>query len=816
MGSAVDRSNLTRELEAFAKAGIGGVEICPIYGAKGDEGRYIDFLSPEWLAMLAHTTREAERLGLGVDVTTGTGWPFGGPMVNAEKASAGLRSVHAKAEGGKLLKMRMPAGTVQSLRAFGENGKIVDLTTDVKSGRLEWTPPAGMWDVCGLVSQSGVQKVKRAAPGGVGNVLDPYSTTALGSYLEVFDKALKDFDGPHPRGWFHDSFEYYAAAWTPDLFERFQQANGYDLRDRLPAFHGLGDRADVVRVRADYRRTLGSMHLEWVRAWSAWAKGRGEITRNQAHGGPGNLLDAYAASNIPETEIFREVEPNQLPMMRLATSAAHGNGTSLVSAEAFTWLQEHFKVTPALLKDAADLLFLSGVNHLFFHGIPYSPEDAGWPGWLFYASTHMGPNGGLWHDLPAFNGYMQRCQSILQHGKPTSDVLIYFPYEDLIHDGRDKVPLFTIHNQHEWLHPTMFHRFAMACQNGGVTYDAASDAMLQRATVEEGSIVLGSNRFAVLVVPGAQHLPAATLKRLKEIRQAGGKVLRYGPSALEGFDTLDDDPLPGLRAIGVRIEEMARDGLQFIRRTHAEGYHYFIVNRSDKPVSKQIPLAVPFAGAVVLDPWNPTAGRAPQIDGNSIQIDLAPKQSIIVRTFTSKRPEAAPLPPAPTGPVTKISGPWRLTFMDADPKLLPPAAMAELKSWTTLEAPAAKEFSGTVRYETSFPWTGALPVHAWLDLGEVAHTARVFLNGKPAGVYWCATQRIDISNLLVAGENQLVIEVTNLAANRIAALERSKVVWKRFHDINFASRDYKGFDASTWPPLDSGLLGPVTVRVAGK
>ena len=63
----------------FAAAGIGGVEITPIYGARGYEARYIDFLSPQWVEMLEHTASEAQRLGLGVDMATGTGWPFGGP-----------------------------------------------------------------------------------------------------------------------------------------------------------------------------------------------------------------------------------------------------------------------------------------------------------------------------------------------------------------------------------------------------------------------------------------------------------------------------------------------------------------------------------------------------------------------------------------------------------------------------------------------------------------------------------------------------------------------------------------------------------------
>src|SRR5687767_5464987 len=85
-GSGVDKASLTRQLEQLAAAGIGGVEITPIYGAKGYEDRYIDFLSPKWMEMLEHAAREASRLGLGVDMATGTGWPFGGPWVDEPHA----------------------------------------------------------------------------------------------------------------------------------------------------------------------------------------------------------------------------------------------------------------------------------------------------------------------------------------------------------------------------------------------------------------------------------------------------------------------------------------------------------------------------------------------------------------------------------------------------------------------------------------------------------------------------------------------------------------------------------------------------------
>src|SRR5262249_8221086 len=143
-GSAVDKPNLTRILEEFKQAGIGGVELCPIYGAKGSETKFIDFLSPQWMAMLAHTTTEAKRLGLGVDMTTGTGWPFGGPGVTDDDASARVVLKSYTLAGGESLPERLPPGKLHCLLAVS-GGTRVELTSKVSDGRLDWAAPPGQW-----------------------------------------------------------------------------------------------------------------------------------------------------------------------------------------------------------------------------------------------------------------------------------------------------------------------------------------------------------------------------------------------------------------------------------------------------------------------------------------------------------------------------------------------------------------------------------------------------------------------------------------------------------------------------------------------
>jgi hypothetical protein len=73
-------------MQQYQAAGLGGLEITPIYGIKGHEDKFIDFLSPKWMEMLQHTLQEAKRFDLGIDLANATGWPFGGPWVTPTDA----------------------------------------------------------------------------------------------------------------------------------------------------------------------------------------------------------------------------------------------------------------------------------------------------------------------------------------------------------------------------------------------------------------------------------------------------------------------------------------------------------------------------------------------------------------------------------------------------------------------------------------------------------------------------------------------------------------------------------------------------------
>jgi hypothetical protein len=849
LGSAVDRADLTRLLETYRKAGLGGVEITPIYGVKGQEARELPYLSPAWLEMLKHVLSEADRLDMGVDMPTGTGWPFGGPQVTDADAEDRRVLETVRLAAGEVYRLPPGQARPQALVAVSEQGRSLSLRDKIDAqGHLEWDPPAGhAWTVYRVTQKWSGRDVKRAAPGGAGKCINPFSRQSLTHYLQRFDAALSGLPPGALRCHFHDSFEY-AADWAPTLFEVFQARRGYDLRDHLPAFAGNADPDEGMRVYTDYRETLSDMLLEnFTETWTAWAHRKGSLSRNQAHGSPGNLLDLYAAADIPETEVFHSIGDPRVT--KFASSAAHVMGKPLASSESCTWQSEHFTETLAQSKRTLDRLLVGGINHIFYHGTAYSPADAAWPGWLFYASTHFEPNNTLWHDFPVLNAYVTRCQSILQAGRPDNDVLLYWPLHDLWQNRRS---VFGLTIEGKWLESEPVGHTAQTLWDRGFAYDYVSDRQLRQAKVEAGRVRMPGGVYQTVLIPPCRYMPLDTLKTLLALADRGATLLFQErlPEDVPGLGDLESRrrafrallsgltwvvvPGSGIRQAHVgkgcllvgpdaaallELAHVRREpivdhpGLMCLRRTHAEGWHYLLVHQGETALDGWIDLGTPARSAVILDPMTGRTGLAKVRRGaggrTQVYLQMQPGESVLLRTFASKQiagPDWRYL--RPVGTPIPLGGTWTVDFTAGGPVLPRPFRTGALASWTEQNDAEAQRFAGTGRYTLTFDAPGGEAEMWMLDLGEVHESAQVRLNGQEVGVQIGPPFRLPLGPLQKTG-NVLEVEVTNLAANRIRDLDRRKVPWKIFHEINFVNIAYRPFDASDWPLYASGLLGPV-------
>ncbi len=813
-GSAVTKRDLTWNLETYHKAGWGNMGVIGIYGVQGEESGSIDIFSPKWFDMFNHAVIEADRLGLNIDLTPSSGWRLGGSHVTPEYAEQSF--------------------TIK-------NGQIAVINrTDM---------------------------VKRAGPGGKGYCINPYSESAVNYHFNWLSDRFNIGKGRYPRAFYYDSFEN-PGNWSPELLQEFKRIRGYGLEDHATELGGKGDPEISKRILSDYRETLSDVLIDRVDQIMTWCDQRGSALRMQAHGAPANLLDMYASASIPETEVFganhfdirgfrrdtmwARPDPHSILVNRFASSAAHVSGKNLVISESFTWLRNHYHTALSHIKAEADLLLLSGINGIYYHGTCYAPRDANYPGWLFYASTQVNYRNSIFRDIPQLNAYLTRCQGILQTGRPLNDVLLYWPVYDQWMSGGEGELRFMVH-QPEWIDSSSCGMAAAWMLDQGYTFDFISDQQLMITSLEGNELVTeGGNTYQTILIPAAMHMTVETFRHLVDLASQGATVLiwRSLPNNVPGWmeykqkekalqqlmaetglnsggivnvgsgQMVVDHNLDFLMQVAeIRREELVDHDLQFIRRKNKDHVSYFITNHSDHPLDTLMTFSIPFVSSVIMDPMTGETGVAhgkPNGTGSTIYLQMESGESRIVRLF-DKVTEGQSWPALkPSGKPVVVKGNWDLAFTEGGPVIPKSITTLALKSWTEFGSPELESFAGSGTYSLQF----TLPekdAESWLlDLGDVRESARVWINQQPAGVLVAHPFRIDITPFIQAGINELTVEVTNLSANRIRDLDRRGVPWKKFEDINIVSHMYEPFDASVWPLQPSGLLGPVQLIPYGK
>lgn len=135
-----------------------------------------------------------------------------------------------------------------------------------------------------------------------------------------------------------------------------------------------------------------------------------------------------------------------------------------------------------------------------FHGTPYSPKEAKWPGWKFYASIDMSPTNNIWQDAPAFFKYITRCQSFLQMGKPDNDFLVYLPVYDMWQEQPGRLLLFSIHDMAK--RAPKFIETVHTISNCGYDMDYISDNFVKSTRCVNGKLLTkGGTSYKAIIIP---------------------------------------------------------------------------------------------------------------------------------------------------------------------------------------------------------------------------------------------------------------------------------------------------------------------------
>jgi len=865
-GPAVTKPELEREMRLMKDGGIGGFEVQPVYPLSPDDPAFgiknLPYLSDEFIDALRFVSARARELGLRMDLTLGSGWPFGGPEVSISDAAGMLRTERVKPQG-STRRVPLPSLTageqllaVFSVRSQGQSIATDDLheLSDNHDGAV-WLPAGleGQHEVLFFISSRTGMQVKRPAVGAEGYVLNHLDRAATERYLKnVGDRLMQAFgSNPRPYAVFCDSLEVYGQDWTSDFLEEFKKRRGYDLKPYLPALvTEFGPK--TLEIRHDWGRTLTELFNErFVMPLHYWAQRNHTLLRMQDYGIPAAALSSNAYIDLPEGE---GPQWKIVRATRWASSASHLYGHQVTSSETWTWLHSPvFRATPLDMKAEADRHFLVGINQLVGHGWPYTAEGVEYPGWRFYASGVFNEKNPWWIVMPDIASYLQRISFLMRQGRPSNDVALYLPNDDAWAH-------FTNGNTHmiEILRDRVGPDVIPAVLEAGYDFDFFDDDVLMKlGRVEKGELALGPNRYRIVLLPGVERIPLDTLRKLEEFARSGGIVIatRRRPEIVPGFKATETEQNE-LREISRRLFEGPSATAHFvesekqqlgrklvtllqpdvalkpsvpdigsIHRRTADAEIYFLANTSNARENVKATFRV---HGLQPEWWDPFSGRvAPaEIETRSsgtltVGVELESYGSRVL--VFSKRSLSKPVlrSARSISPIDLSSG-WRVSFGNSGSAL----QMDRLRSWTDDEA--TRFFSGVATYEKEIvvpqemiqeslavrldlgegkavpEQTLRAGMQAWLD-APVREAAVVYINGQRAGSVWCPPYSIDVTNLLRPGANKIRIVVANLALNHMAG---TRLPDYRLLNLRYGER-FQAQDMDKIQPVPAGLLGPI-------
>ncbi len=871
-GPSATNSELQRELEQMKAAGIGGVEIATLYPlALNDPATGFHnyaFTSDEHLEHLRFAAEQARRLGLRVDLTLGSGWPFGGPHIPVTQAAGSLRveavPVSAAAEfvpvpdfeaGERLLAVFLVPGQGSDLHM----DQATPLPTPT-TARLR-LPSGSNSDrtVLFFISSRTGMMVKRPADGAAGFVLDHFDGNAIQNHLHaVGDRLLSAFGDHPPYAVFSDSLEDYGSDWTPDLLAEFQRRRGYDLTPKLPALVGdIGP--DTASIRHDWGQTLTELANErFLEPMHAWANQHHTLLRSQTYGFPPVTLSSNRYEDLPEGEgkatfnMWREFSDT-----RWAASAGHLFGHPVISSETWTWLHSPaFRATPLDMKAEADLHFLQGINQLVGHGFPYSPETAGEPGWRMYAAGAFNAHNPWYGVMPDLAVYLQRVSYALRQGKPANDVALLLPNDDVwasfVAGVQKNRP------------PTSAGGFDETGSN--ITIDESMpkflnseiipqvlDAGFNLDFIDADAIDTVGIPYKVLILPAVDRIPAQTYEKILDFARRGGIVIatRRLPATAPGLSHaaevsahiqalsqqlfhaqiatahfVEDEKTLGVSLAGWLHPDFTvspkTPEIGFIHRHFDTGDLYFVANTDNRPHTVEASFR---AQATHAEVWDPFTGKALGVPPSSpIKMDLQPYESRLL-FFSNTTLSPLPIPLRANSKQVDISHDWKVSFADGDAR-----DMSTLTSWS--DNSRTRYYSGQVTYRKTIEISGTdtkagrsiaidfgegTPVprpdpsprpnmRAYLD-SPVREAALVYVNDQLAGYVWHPPFRVDIAPFVKPGNNEIRIVVGNTAINELAgtSLPSYRLLYDRY-GMEFQAQDMHNLE-----PLPSGILGKVTL-----
>jgi hypothetical protein len=767
-----------------------------------------------------------------------------------------------------------------------DRSKIIDLTKRINTeGKLTCKIPPGQWTIIRFVCANTGEKLKVPSPNSNGLATDHFSHEATRVFIRYLIDRLQqkcgDLKSTPLKQLYLPSYEVRGATWTPDFIEQFSKYCRYDMTPFLPALAGctVENQNITSRFLYDYRKMLGDLLVDAYYRTASETANRAGLGIEAEAGGPGppvhqvpvDALKALGSIDEMRGEFWPwRQERSQIWVVKETACAAHIYGHRRIHMEAFTGFR-HWQDGPFDLKSSADRAFCEGMNHVVWHTSSHQPPEAGKPGWVYGAGSHLTPNLTWWSKAKPFIDYLSRCSFMLQQGLFVADVCYYYGDQ-----GFNFVPP-------KHIDPSLGY---------GYDYDVANaEVILNRMSVKNGRFILPDGmQYELLVLPDRKDMDLQVLQKIQEFVKAGGTVVgprptqsngltnypardqqvkkladllwadcdgknvlenKYGKGKIIWGRTLRD--ILSARGIGPDFYTYKPKNahLDFIHRktpdadiffvrnkrmsTEIVNAHFRVTDRSpeiwspdtgtilQQPVYKQwpkrttVPLQLEPMGSFFVVFRKPVSQthlvsldpgiNAAAVTDKQIKVTAFENDSYVIRTSNDRLIEIE-IDKIPSA--LQLTGPWKVDF-DKGWGAPESVIFNKLKSWTEHANPGIRNYSGTAAYKKNFriprSWF-AKDKKIYLDLGHLWSLGEVKLNGQPLGIVWKPPYRIDITEAARPGQNNLEIEIINTWANRLVG-DAHLPPDKRYCRTNIT---YSGTPGKPWkdiPLRPSGLFGPV-------
>ena len=679
-------------------------------------------------------------------------------------------------------------------------GQVIDLSDKMTpDGTLTWDVPEGEWTVLRTgMTPTGVVN-EPACPDATGYEVDKLSRKHAEEHFDAYiGEILRRIPADERKSFkllVQDSYEVGGQNFTDDMIPVFKERYGYDPVPYLPVLSGVvvGSQHDSDAFLWDLRRLVADkISYDYVGGSREVAHKHGLTTwlENYGHWGfPGEFLQYGGQADEVGGEFWADPPLGDIEN-RLATSCAHIYGKKLTSSETSTSAGPSFVRTPSSLKQRMDRFFTYGVNNNVLHLYISQPSEDRLPGSNAWFGTEFNRNNTWFKHMDLYTQYIKRCNYMMRQGWYQADVA-YFIGEDAPRMVGIMEPWIPAGYQFEHMNAEVIMR-DMTVKDGMLTLPhgvqfkvlvlprrlkTMRPELLEKIErlILDGAIVMGP---APERSPSLQNQPEAD-RRVKEMAAriwgdvdgVNVKQRRYGKGMI--CDGLDFETL--FAQLGYVPDCKVPDGMNIYQGHQKDGDTdiYILSNQDNRALTMDVAFRVTGKQPELWDPVTGVIRKLPafrQEEKTTVVPMKLEKNECVFVVFRKKgEPAATTLEanyPAPLR-TQEVKGEWNVAFESAF-KTPAPVRMATLDNLSDNANDSIRYFSGTATYTTTVNLDRAgRGEHMFMAFDNVGTMAKVYINGKYAGGVWTAPYRLDVTDFVKNGRNDVKVEVVNTWVNRI-------------------------------------------------